>query len=89
MPAATLDWSVTTGEKEDSETLEIGEGHVETYETALTSGGVQTHSVLSLPEQLTSPEVNLKIRCSAREDPEELYDQIDVTWEGNKFDLSG
>jgi len=81
VPAATLDWSVTTGEKEDSETLEIGEGDVETYETALTSGGVQTHSVLTLPGQLTSPQVNLKIRCSAREDPEELYDQIDVTWE--------
>ena len=84
LPAATLDWSVTGYNQEDAK---ISEEAVETYETALEDGGVQTHSVLTLPEYFSSSPGKLQIRCVAREDPEELNDQIDVDVEGN-FGLS-
>ena len=56
---------------------------METYETALEDGGVQTHSVLTLPEYFSSSPGKLQIRCVAREEPEELNYQIDVDVEGN------
>ena len=80
LPAATLDWSVTGYNQEDAK---IGEETVETYETALEDGGVQTHSVLTLPEYFSSSPGKLQIRCVARENPEELNDRIDVAVEGN------
>ena len=73
-----MDWSVTGYNQEDGK---IGEEAVETYETALEDGGVQTHSVLTLPEYFSSSPGKLQIRCVAREDPDELIYQVDV--EGN------
>jgi hypothetical protein len=80
LPAATLDWSVDGYNHEDAK---IGEEAVEIYKTALEDGGVQNHSVLTLPEYFSSSPGKLQIRCAAREDPEELNDQIDVDVEGN------
>ena len=45
-------------------------------------GGVQTHSVLTLPDYLVDKNIKLEIRCEATENPEELFDIIEVTREG-------
>ena len=42
-------------------------------------GGVQTHSVLTLPDYLVDKNIQLEVRCEATEDPEELFDIIEVT----------
>ena len=39
-------------------------------------GGVQTHSVLTLPDNLN---IQLEVRCEATEDLEELFNSIEVT----------
>ena len=71
-----MDWSVTS---QGVETYEIGQ---EGVETALEDGGVQTHSVLTLPDYLASSAGKLQISCGVREAAEELNSHIDVTIEG-------
>ena len=83
MPAVILDWSVAmhTGQ-EEVETRETVQEGVVTYETALEDGGVQTHSVLTLPQYLIPTEGQMQISCAVREAAEELNSHIDVTVEG-------
>jgi len=82
VPAVILDWSVAmhTGQ-EEVETRETVQEGVVTYETALEDGGVQTHSVLTLPQYLVSTEGQLQISCAVREAADELNSHIDVTVE--------
>eukprot|EP00092_Neocalanus_flemingeri_P038639 GFUD01042069.1.p1 GENE.GFUD01042069.1~~GFUD01042069.1.p1 ORF type:complete len:990 (-),score=267.58 GFUD01042069.1:133-3102(-) len=78
-PAVTLDWSVTM--HEGVETDESVEEGVIVSETALEDGGVQTHSVMTLPEYFVSTAGKLQITCAVREAVQELNSYIDVTVE--------
>jgi len=85
LPLVTLDWGVNSyaGLVDTADTIETVDDKVETYETALEDGGVQTYSVLTLPQNLVSNEGKLRISCQVREAPEdlELHSQMDVTIE--------
>jgi len=79
VPASTIVWTIHSVTEEGTDTVEVDEDDVENYETALVGGGVQTHSVLTLPDYLVDKNIQLEVRCEATEDPEELFDIIEVT----------
>jgi len=76
-PAAVITWQV---QETDGTDLEVEEENIETYETALAEGGVQTHSVLTLPEYLVGNTTNLLVSC-ATHPTDQLWDVIEVTTE--------
>jgi len=87
VPASTIVWTIHTATEEGTDTVDLDEDDVENYETALVGGGVQTHSVLTLPDYLLDKNIQLEIRCEATEDPEELFDMIEVTGVDLKEDI--
>merc|ERR1711915_984815 len=76
-PAITLHWSVLEYSENTKESVSIYADSVETYETALKEGGVQTHSVLTLPPHSSVSEGYVNITCQAENDPS-LQDSINV-----------
>merc|ERR1711915_853494 len=76
-PAVTLHWSVLEYSENTKESVSIDADSVETYETALKEGGVQTHSVLTLPPRSSVSEGYVNITRQAGNDPF-LQDSINV-----------
>merc|ERR1711915_129741 len=81
-PAATLHWSVLKYSENTKKSVSIDADSVETYETALKEGGVQTHSVLTLPPRSSVSEGYVNVTCQAENDPF-LQDSITVGITGN------
>merc|ERR1711915_563863 len=67
-PAVTLHWSVLEYTESTKEYVSIDADSVETYETALKEGGVQTHSVLTLPPHSSVSTGHVNVTCQAEED---------------------
>merc|ERR1711915_507339 len=76
-PAATLHWSVLKYSENTKKSVSIDADSVETYETALKEGGVQTHSVLTLPPRSSVSGGYVNITCQAENNPF-LQDSINV-----------
>ena len=83
-PAVTLHWSVLEYSENTKESVSKDADSVETYETALEEGGVQTHSVLTLPARSPVSVGYVNITCQAEDDPF-LQDSIIVELTGTQF----
>ena len=86
-PAVTLRWSVIENLEDTKKSVSIDTYSVETYETALEEGGVQTHSVLTLPPRSPVSLGYVNITCQAEDDPF-LQDSIIVELPGILHSLS-
>ena len=76
LPGVVLDWSIVS--QTGQEWLESPQEGVETYETALEDGGVQTHSVLTLQKDLVTIGTILHIKCEVRNNSKDLKSAIKV-----------